>query len=158
MRKKLSAMVANTLLTIGFGNTALAEENNGLFIGVHGSVSFFGLGMYNYTSKAYADESYKDIDKSATPFNVGLFHVSLKAGYQHFFMSMVGARGYLGYDFNGIRLFVKGSNFVAGMKDINMSFQNITLIAYKTLSYYNEWLKYTFLNIISTLQILGREL
>ena len=48
-------MAANTLLTIGFGNTALAEENNGLFIGVHGSVSFFGLGMYNYTSKAYAD-------------------------------------------------------------------------------------------------------
>ncbi|WP_199770220.1 hypothetical protein [Helicobacter bilis] len=129
MRKKLSVMVANTLLTIGFGNTALAEENNGLFIGVHGSVSFFGLGMYNSTSKAYADEGCKDIDKFDTPFNVGLFHVGLKAGYQYFFMSIVGARGYLGYDFNGSRVFVKGSKFVAGMKDINMSFQNITLIS-----------------------------
>ena len=56
---------------------------------------FFGLGMYNYTSKAYADEGYKDIDKFDTPFNVGLFHVGLKAGYQYFFMSIVGARGYL---------------------------------------------------------------
>ncbi|MDY5949733.1 MAG: hypothetical protein SPJ16_00820 [Helicobacter sp.] len=131
MRKKLSVMAANTLLTIGFGNTALAEENNGLFIGVHGSVSFFGLGMYNYASKAYADGGYKDIDmdKFDAPFNVGLFHVGLKAGYQYFFMSIVGARGYLGYDFNGSRVFVKGSKFVAGMKDINMSFQNITLIS-----------------------------
>lgn len=107
MRKKLSVMAANTLLTIGFGNTALAEENNGLFVGVHGSVSFFGLGMYNYTSKAYADGGYKDIDKFDTPFNVGLFHVGLKAGYQYFFMSIVGARGYLSYDFNGSRVFVK---------------------------------------------------
>lgn len=100
---------------------------------------FFGLGMYNYTSKAYADGGYKDIDmdKFDAPFNVGLFHVGLKAGYQYFFMSIVGARGYLGYDFNGSRVFIKGSKFVAGMKDINMSFQNITLIAYKTPSYYN---------------------
>ncbi len=50
-------------------------------------------------------------------------------------MPIVGARGYLGYNFNGSRVFAKGSKFVAGMKDLNISFQNITLIAYKTPSY-----------------------
>ncbi|WP_194145896.1 hypothetical protein [Helicobacter bilis] len=44
MRKTLSIMAVSTLLTIGLGNTALAEENNGLFVGVHGSVSFFWFG------------------------------------------------------------------------------------------------------------------
>ncbi len=80
MRKKLSIMAANTLLATGFGNTALAEENSGLFIGVHGSVSFFGLGMYDYTGKDYTDGGYKDIDmdKFDAPFNVGLFNVGLK--------------------------------------------------------------------------------
>ena len=100
---------------------------------------FFGLGMYNYTSKAYADGGYKDIDmdKFDAPFNVGLFHVGLKAGYQYFFMSIVGARGYLGYDFNGSRVFIKGSKFVAGMKDINMSFHNITLNADVMVNFLN---------------------
>ena len=136
MRKKLSVMAANTLLTIGFGNTALAEENNGLFIGVHGSVSFFGLGMYNYTSKAYADGGYKDIDmdKFDAPFNVGLFHVGLKAGYQYFFMPIVGVRGYLGYDFNGSRALMK---LGMGMKDVNVSFQNITLNADVMVNFLN---------------------
>ena len=69
-------MAANTLLTIGFGNTALAEENNGLFVGVHGSVSFFGLGMYNYTSKAYADGGYKDIDMDKFDASIQCWFIS----------------------------------------------------------------------------------
>ena len=134
MRKKLSVMATNTLLTIGLGNTAVAEENNGLFVGVYGSVSFFGLGMYNYTSKAYADGGYKDIDKFDTPFNVGLFHVGLKAGYQYFFMSIVGARGYLGYDFNGSRVFVKVEQ---GFKGVSVLFHNITLNADAMVNFLN---------------------
>ncbi|WP_104747093.1 outer membrane beta-barrel protein, partial [Helicobacter bilis] len=137
MRKTLSIMAASTLLAIGLGNTALADEGgekSGLFVGVHGGVSLFGVGMYDGNGKAWSDKDYKDskMDKSAASFNVGL-----KAGYQYFFMPMVGVRGYLGYDFNGSRLLMKGAVFGAGVKDINLSFQNITLNADVMVNFLN---------------------
>ena len=137
MRKTLSIMAASTLLAVGLGNTALADEGgekSGLFVGVHGGVSLFGVGMYDGNGKAWSDKDYKDskMDKSAASFNVGL-----KAGYQYFFMPIVGVRGYLGYDFNGSRVFMKGSRFGAGMKDVNMSFQNITLNADVMVNFLN---------------------
>ena len=136
MRKTLSIMAASTLLAIGLGNTALADEGgekSGLFVGVHGGVSLFGVGMYDGNGKAESNQTYKDrgIDKSATSFNVGL-----KAGYQYFFMPMVGVRGYLGYDFNGSRVFVK-MPAAANMKDISISFQNITLNADVMVNFLN---------------------
>ena len=134
MRKTLSIMAASTLLAVGLGNTALADEGgekSGLFVGVHGGVSLFGVGMYDEKGKAESNQTYKDrgIDKSATSFNVGL-----KAGYQYFFMPMVGVRGYLGYDFNGSRALMK---LGMGMKDVNVSFQNITLNADVMVNFLN---------------------
>ena len=132
MRKTLSIMAVSTLLAIGLGNTALADEGgekSGLFVGVHGGVSLFGIGLYDEKGKAYSTQMYKGlgVDKSSASFNVGL-----KAGYQYFFMPIVGVRGYLGYDFNGSRVFTKGSvlsQLMPGAKDVNVSFQNITLNA-----------------------------
>ena len=140
MRKTLSIIAASTLLAIGLGNTALADEGgekSGLFVGVHGGVSLFGVGMYDGNGKAWSDKDYKDskMDKSAASFNVGL-----KAGYQYFFMPMVGVRGYLGYDFNGSRVFTKGSvlsQLMPGAKDVNVSFQNITLNADVMVNFLN---------------------
>ncbi|WP_285818615.1 outer membrane beta-barrel protein [Helicobacter bilis] len=137
MRKKLSVMAANTLLTIGFGNTALADEGgekSGLFVGVHGGVSLFGVGAYDTNGKKATDKQFKeqfDVNASTASFNVGL-----KAGYQYFFMPMVGVRGYLGYDFNGSRVFVK-MPATANMKDISISFQNITLNADVMVNFLN---------------------
>ena len=114
-------MAASTLLAIGLGNTALADdggEKSGLFVGVHGGVSLFGVGIYNETGKKATDRELKDnfgVNASTASFNVGL-----KAGYQYFFMPIVGVRGYLGYDFNGSRLLMKGAVFGAGVKDINL--------------------------------------
>ena len=137
MRKTLSIIAASTLLAVGLSNTALADEGgekSGLFVGVHGGVSLFGVGMYDEKGKAESNQTYKDrgIDKSATSFNVGL-----KAGYQYFFMPIVGVRGYLGYDFNGSRIFAKGSKLGTGVKDINISFQNITLNADVMVNFLN---------------------
>ena len=136
MRKTLSIMAASTLLAIGLGNTALADEGgekSGLFVGVHGGVSLFGIGLYDEKGKAYSTQMYKGlgVDKSSASFNVGL-----KAGYQYFFMPMVGVRGYLGYDFNGSRVFVK-MPAAANMKDISISFQNITLNADVMVNFLN---------------------
>ena len=138
MRKTLSIMAASTLLAIGLGNTALADdggEKSGLFVGVHGGVSLFGVGIYNETGKKATDRELKDnfgVNASTASFNVGL-----KAGYQYFFMPIVGVRGYLGYDFNGSRLLMKGAVFGAGVKDINLSFQNITLNADVMVNFLN---------------------
>ncbi|WP_104731372.1 outer membrane beta-barrel protein [Helicobacter rappini] len=137
MRKTLSIIAASTLLAVGLSNTALADEGgekSGLFVGVHGGVSLFGVGMYDEKGKAESNQTYKDrgIDKSATSFNVGL-----KAGYQYFFMPIVGVRGYLGYDFNGSRVFGKGSKFGEGVKDVSISFQNITLNADVMVNFLN---------------------
>ena len=47
MRKILSIIAASTLLAVGLSNTALADEGgekSGLFVGVHGGVSLFGVG------------------------------------------------------------------------------------------------------------------
>ena len=134
MRKTLSIIAASTLLAIGLSNTALADESgekSGLFVGVHGGVSLFGVGMYDGNGKAWSDKDYKDskMDKSAASFNVGL-----KAGYQYFFMPIVGVRGYLGYDFNGSRALMK---LGMGMKDVNVSFQNITLNADVMVNFLN---------------------
>ena len=138
MRKTLSIIAASTLLAIGLGNTALADEGgekSGLFVGVHGGVSLFGVGVYDTNGKKATDKQFKDqtgTDASAASFNVGL-----KAGYQYFFMPIVGVRGYLGYDFNGSRIFAKGSKFGTGVKDINISFQNITLNADVMVNFLN---------------------
>ncbi|MDY5823208.1 MAG: outer membrane beta-barrel protein [Helicobacter sp.] len=135
MRKTLSIMAASTLLAIGLGNTALADdggEKSGLFVGVHGGVSLFGVGMYDETGKKATDRELKDnfgVNASTTSFNVGL-----KAGYQYFFMPIVGVRGYLGYDFNGSRALMK---LGMGMKDVNVSFQNITLNADVMVNFLN---------------------
>ena len=134
MRKTLSIMAASTLLAVGLSNTALADEGgekSGLFVGVHGGVSLFGVGMYDGNGKKYTDKQFKDqtgTDASATSFNVGL-----KAGYQYFFMPIVGVRGYLGYDFNGSRSYMK----IPNMKDVNVSFQNITLNADVMVNFLN---------------------
>ena len=138
MRKTLSIMAASTLLAVGLGNTALADEGgekSGLFVGVHGGVTLFGVGMYDGNGKKYTDKQFKDqtgTDASSASFNVGL-----KAGYQYFFMPIVGVRGYLGYDFNGSRIFAKGSKLGTGVKDINISFQNITLNADVMVNFLN---------------------
>ena len=129
-------MAASTLLAIWLSNTALADESgekSGLFVGVHGGVSLFGIGLYDEKGKAYSTQMYKGlgVDKSSASFNVGL-----KAGYQYFFMPMVGVRGYLGYDFNGSRVFVK-MPAAANMKDISISFQNITLNADVMVNFLN---------------------
>ncbi|WP_077388569.1 outer membrane beta-barrel protein [Helicobacter bilis] len=135
MRKTLSIMAASTLLAIGLGNTALADEGgekSGLFVGVHGGVSLFGVGIYDETGKKATDRELKDnfgVNASTTSFNVGL-----KAGYQYFFMPIVGVRGYLGYDFNGSRALMK---LGMGMKDVNVSFQNITLNADVMVNFLN---------------------
>ncbi|WP_281651280.1 outer membrane beta-barrel protein [Helicobacter bilis] len=136
MRKTLSIIAASTLLAVGLSNTALADEGgekSGLFVGVHGGVSLFGIGLYDEKGKAYSTQMYKGlgVDKSSASFNVGL-----KAGYQYFFMPMVGVRGYLGYDFNGSRVFVK-MPAAANMKDISISFQNITLNADVMVNFLN---------------------
>ena len=138
MRKTLSIIAASTLLAIGLGNSALADEGgekSGLFVGVHGGVTLFGVGMYDETGKKATDRELKDnfgVNASTTSFNVGL-----KAGYQYFFMPIVGVRGYLGYDFNGSRIFAKGSKLATGVKDINISFQNITLNADVMVNFLN---------------------
>ncbi|MDY5950137.1 MAG: outer membrane beta-barrel protein [Helicobacter sp.] len=135
MRKTLSIMAASTLLAVGLGNTALADEGgekSGLFVGVHGGVSLFGVGIYDETGKKATDRELKDnfgVNASTTSFNVGL-----KAGYQYFFMPIVGVRGYLGYDFNGSRALMK---LGMGMKDVNVSFQNITLNADVMVNFLN---------------------
>ena len=134
MRKTLSMIAASTLLAVGLGNTALAEggEKSGLFVGVHGGVSLFGVGIYDETGKKATDRELKDnfgVNASTTSFNVGL-----KAGYQYFFMPIVGVRGYLGYDFNGSRALMK---LGMGMKDVNVSFQNITLNADAMVNFLN---------------------
>ncbi|TLE03629.1 outer membrane beta-barrel protein [Helicobacter bilis] len=128
-------MAASTLLAVGLGNTALADEGgekSGLFVGVHGGVSLFGVGIYDETGKKATDRELKDnfgVNASTTSFNVGL-----KAGYQYFFMPIVGVRGYLGYDFNGSRALRK---LGMGMKDVNVSFQNITLNADVMVNFLN---------------------
>ena len=135
MRKTLSIMAASTLLAVGLGNTALADEGgekSGLFVGVHGGVTLFGLGVYDVNGKKATDRELKDnfgVNASTTSFNVGL-----KAGYQYFFMPIVGVRGYLGYDFNGSRALMK---LGMGMKDVNVSFQNITLNADVMVNFLN---------------------
>ena len=135
MRKTLSIMAASTLLAVGLSNTALADEGgekSGLFVGVHGGVSLFGVGIYDETGKKTTDRELKDnfgVNASTTSFNVGL-----KAGYQYFFMPIVGVRGYLGYDFNGSRALMK---LGMGMKDVNVSFQNITLNADVMVNFLN---------------------
>ena len=131
-------MAASTLLAIGLGNTALADEGgekSGLFVGVHGGVSLFGIGLYDEKGKKATDRELKDnfgVNASTASFNVGL-----KAGYQYFFMPIVGVRGYLGYDFNGSRVFGKGSKFGEGVKDVSISFQNITLNADVMVNFLN---------------------
>ena len=137
MRKTLSIMAASTLLAIGLSNTALADESgekSGLFVGVHGGVSLFGVGMYDGNGKKYTDKQFKD--QTGTDASTASFNVGLKAGYQYFFMPMVGVRGYLGYDFNGSRVFVK-MPAAANMKDISISFQNITLNADVMVNFLN---------------------
>ena len=135
MRKTLSIIAASTLLAIGLGNTALADEGgekSGLFVGVHGGVTLFGVGAYDANGKKTTDKQFKenfDVNASTTSFNVGL-----KAGYQYFFMPIVGVRGYLGYDFNGSRTLMK---LGTGMKDVNVSFQNITLNADVMVNFLN---------------------
>lgn len=135
MRKTLSIMAASTLLAVGLSNTALADEGgekSGLFVGVHGGVSLFGVGAYDANGKKTTDKQFKenfDVNASTTSFNVGL-----KAGYQYFFMPIVGVRGYLGYDFNGSRALMK---LGMGMKDVNVSFQNITLNADVMVNFLN---------------------
>ncbi len=135
MRKTLSMIAASTLLAIGLSNTALADEGgekSGLFVGVHGGVTLFGVGAYGANGKKATDKQFKEdfgVNASTTSFNVGL-----KAGYQYFFMPIVGVRGYLGYDFNGSRTLMK---LGVGMKDVNVSFQNITLNADVMVNFLN---------------------
>ena len=142
MRKTLSIMAASTLLAIGLGNSALADdlggasaseggEKSGIFVGVHGGVTLFGLGVYDVNGKKVSDkdvEATLGVKPSTASFNVGL-----KAGYQYFFMPLVGVRGYLGYDFNGSRSYMK----IPNMKDVNVSFQNITLNADVMVNFLN---------------------
>ena len=142
MRKTLSIMAASTLLAIGLGNSALADdlggasaseggEKSGIFVGVHGGVTLFGLGVYDVNGKKVSDkdvEATLGVKPSTASFNVGL-----KAGYQYFFMPLVGVRGYLGYDFNGSRSYMK----IPNMKDVNVSFQNITLNADLMVNFLN---------------------
>lgn len=93
MRKTLSIMPMSALLTLGLSNNALAADNSGeksgAFVGVHGGVSLFGIGIY-VDGKVLDDQNYKrtGIDKSLTSFIVGL-----NVGYQYFFMPIVGIRG-----------------------------------------------------------------
>ncbi|EEO25183.2 MULTISPECIES: outer membrane beta-barrel protein [Helicobacter] len=138
MRKTLSIIAASTLLAVGLSNTALADEGgekSGLFVGVHGGVSLFGVGIYDETGKKATDKQFKD--QTGTDASTASFNVGLKAGYQYFFMPIVGVRGYLGYDFNGSRVFGKGSKFGEGVKDVSISFQNITLNADVMVNFLN---------------------
>ena len=127
-------------MQIGLGNTALADESgggekSGLFVGVHGGVTLFGLGMYDANGKKISDKDVEvalGVKPSTASFNVGL-----NAGYQYFFVPMVGVRGYLGYDFNGSRSYMKVSDILPGEKDISVSFQNITLNADVMVNFLN---------------------
>ncbi|TLD84732.1 outer membrane beta-barrel protein [Helicobacter trogontum] len=124
MRKTLSIMAMSTLLTLGLSNNALAAdssgEKSGAFVGVHGGVSLFGIGVY-VDNKALDDQGYQmvRIDKA----NIATFNVGLNVGYQYFFIPIVGIRGYLGYDFNGNRLFFSET---PTDQELHTSFQNIT--------------------------------
>ncbi|TLD83815.1 outer membrane beta-barrel protein [Helicobacter trogontum] len=128
MRKTLSVIAASVVCAIGFSNTAMAEEKSGLFVGVHGGVSLFSISMQGANGDRFPDSAVNAIfgDTMATTFNVGA-----NVGYQHFFIPLVGVRGYLGYDFNGSR---KISNTFANG---NLSFQNITLNVDAMLNFLN---------------------
>ena len=64
-------------------------------------VFHFGVGVYDTNGKKADEQTIRR--STGTNASAAYFNVGLKAGYQYFFMPIVGVRGYLGYDFNGSR-------------------------------------------------------
>lgn len=129
MGKSLS-FIASGLLALSLSSVAVAAEGiegaggqgekSGVFIGVQGGVSLISMALYDEKGKAVSNALFKEgtgTNPMAASFNIGV-----KAGYQHFFMPMVGVRGYLGYNFNGSRTAYK----LQGAKDTTISVQHIT--------------------------------
>ncbi len=114
----------------GAGESA-GGEKSGLFVGVHGGVTLFGLSQYDSNGKKLSDKDFKASGLNAMDAS---FDIGAKIGYQHFFMPLVGVRGYLSYDFEGSRNFMK----VPGFGTAKVSFQNIALNVDALINFINN--------------------
>lgn len=91
MKKLLSVALVSTL-AVGLGSSAVAAdggEKNGAFVGMHGGVTMFGISTYT-----------ADTNSSNTSATLDM---GMQAGYQYFFMPVIGVRGYVAYDYDGSR-------------------------------------------------------
>lgn len=102
------------------------QEKNGAFVGMRLGISAFNM-KFHQTIAGEQDST------------IATFYGGINAGYQYFFTPLIGARGYLSYDYSGERkgVAIAQATLQSGKVE-NVSFQNIAFNIDLLLNFVNR--------------------